>query len=1153
MQKKEIISTVLCLGLPLVAQAQVNASANFDRWIDYPLTKKISVYQTPLGTKPSFERDIPKLSELECLAMRYEIAWGKDVYAANCIGGTKENPTYNFTDLDYFFDKCKDHTPTFVFSQGYTPTIIQQNGDWQKPPSDYGVWAQINKRFAQHWKEKNYTNSYIEVWNEPDLTNVFFRGDVDDYLKIYEYAAPAIREGDADVKIGGPAGAGAGWHAPLVNMVKSKGLPLDFLSGHAYGQSYTWQLDAMRSQLNVLGNKQAEMILSEYAPYPTDLSIHADGPVEQADAAVTFFDALPTMLEYTDLTYVTWAQYIDPTDPHTGATFGRGGGDKMGLVEGNTGDRKALFNAFKLYGMMPADRRYLTVGAPFKGMASADDNCVAACIWNTSNSKQDLHFTLKKIPFTSGTLEIYHIDKHINSWYETGMDDLVPDRRLTVDIVDGQYVIDSYIRERGVFFVRIMADPAIPTFPINPFAKVIRTHQWYESRSNNYPYAFFDQKTWTARLSSNEKVNGWAIMAVAAEDVPDQFEVVTKTSGNLLDRDANSTLNMRIDFRSTNGDYVKSVLFHGGLYHSNRTQVIPWGTQQAPDQVVQVENFDRFTVNLNAYKPDDFDGRILITFDMANVGDGSKANFQLCHPGDIQLMPVTADQTSGEGVVLTGTVVGEGNIGECGFLYAKDDDPKNGGVQLTSTLSGMQFTAQLNDLVVMTNYHVRAYAKLSDGKTIYSPESVFRTLAAKATVRTYRPEVDEEKMEAFLQGRVISDNGTYVRQRGFAWCIGDFEPTLADELIYVQEGTGVFDYTLQSLSPNTQYSVRAFAINQGGVAYGATYSFTTGSAPDGMPWKGVPARIPGRIECEEFDSGGRGVTWDWNAGPCGGQGRAAGDGIDFIYEGYRLGWLTDTDENWAIYTVQVIRESDYDIISTSATIRFDIGDYTSEKGTQFSHIHLKAGVYQMKVWYYSGTGDADCIDFVDVGSYIPEDYTGIPWTEQPQVIPGKIECEYFDRGDRGVVWDWNAGPFAGQGREAGDGIQFIFGGFRLGWLDGSDDNWTVFTVHVNEEADYDIVSTTATIRFQLGDVETDKGVLFNKVHLPQGNYLLKVWYYAGTGDADYIDFQLSDGSGIVEVVSPDAQQPAIIYNMQGQRLARPGRGIHIVNGKKILL
>ena len=99
---------------------------------------------------------------------------------------------------------------------------------------------------------------------------------------------------------------------------------------------------------------------------------------------MTFFNALPGFLDCSDLTYVNWAQYIDP---------GFFVGDKLGLIDRDSGSRKSLFNAFKLYGMMPADRRSLTINSgTIKGMASASDDCVTAVVWNTASSERQLAF-----------------------------------------------------------------------------------------------------------------------------------------------------------------------------------------------------------------------------------------------------------------------------------------------------------------------------------------------------------------------------------------------------------------------------------------------------------------------------------------------------------------------------------------------------------------------------------------------------------------------------------------------------------------------------------------------------------------------------------------------------------------------------------------
>ncbi len=610
--------------------AQIEATANFDKWIEYPLVKKIGVYQTPLTSKRWLVRDLPKMSELEARAMRYEIAWGKKVYGYPFISGTKEDLVFNFSGVDLFCDKVKEFAPTMILSHCYCPEIIQpcSGGNcWQQPPSDYSIWTKINKTYSQHWKNKGYNNHYIEVWNEPDLTNVFFLGTKEDYFKIYEYAAPAIREGDPDVKIGGPSSAKDAWHNDFVKFVKEKNLPLDFISGHAYGP-INWQLDAMRRALGQQEDNRVEMLMTEYSPYEGK-EMGVGGKVEQAEAAMTFFHALPTFLSYTDLAYVTWAQYIDPGHPYNETTFELGKGDKMGLIDANHGYRKSLFNAFKLYGWMPVDRCDFTIESPLHGMASADKERIATVVWNPENKTYPVHLNLNNIPFVKGTMEIYHIDQSHNSWFEVGRDDLTPSRVEKVNLRDGMIEITDEIREKGVFFVRIVSDKAKPHLPENKLATIIRTHQWYEERSNAASYALFDAKTWTAHLSMNEQEDGWAIVGVTAENLPENLHVTSVTSNNLLDRGNHSTLNVRIDYQSASGEYTKSVLYHGGLYHINRTQYPQWGTQKRPDKIRKVSDFNDFVINIKEHQPADFSGRAIITFDMACAGKHSKANIQL--------------------------------------------------------------------------------------------------------------------------------------------------------------------------------------------------------------------------------------------------------------------------------------------------------------------------------------------------------------------------------------------------------------------------------------------------------------------------------------------------------------------------------------------
>ncbi|MBQ3780914.1 MAG: hypothetical protein II801_03915 [Bacteroidaceae bacterium] len=612
------------LMLTQSAQAQVAVQVNCSQWEEYPLVKKIGVYQTPLVNKNWLDRDFPKLEDLEARSMRYEMACGKDdLYGQPCVLGTAKRPTYSMTDVDYLLTLAKKYTPSLIIAHGYTPTILQSRPDewagFMDTPTDYNTWSAINKRFAREWRSKKYTNSYVEIWNEPDLKDGFFTGTLEDYLHIYETAAPAVIEGYSDIKVGGPSGAFNWWHQALCDRAKQKGLPLDFLSGHTYGPDYSGQLNAMRAALNSLGNNEAEMLLTEYSPY-TPAEYQADGPVEKAEAAMTFFNALPGMLACPDLTHVSWAQYIDP---------GFFVGDKLGLIDRDSGAPKALYNAFRLYGMMPADRCQINIGGNvLQGMASVADDCVTAVVWNPSTTEQTFNMTLTNIPFKTGTLEVWHIDETENSWYETRKSTFTVSRSEPATINLKRQQLSDFVRSKGVCFVRIKSDEAKPLFPTTRLGTVVRTHQWFPNRTNEASYALFDPKTWTVRMSSNQEATGWALVGIEAERLPDYIQVNGKRNGSMRRNGSNYALCLRIDYQASTGEYVHSVLFHGGVYRDTRTTVLPWGTKRVPDEVVRVDNLNDFVIPVAEHQPADFNGRVILTCDMASIGSGVKQNFQ---------------------------------------------------------------------------------------------------------------------------------------------------------------------------------------------------------------------------------------------------------------------------------------------------------------------------------------------------------------------------------------------------------------------------------------------------------------------------------------------------------------------------------------------
>ncbi len=83
-------------------------------------------------------------------------------------------------------------------------------------------------------------------------------------------------------------------------------------------------------------------------------------------------------------------------------------------------------------------------------------------------------------------------------------------------------------------------------------------------------------------------------------------------------------------------------------------------------------------------------------------------------------------------------------------------------------------------------------------------------------------------------GTVTDDGGTPVTARGLVWSAAD-TPTVDahDGMAVAGNGTGAFDATLSGLAPDTTYTVRAFAENGHGVAYGNAVVFTTRMTPPG--------------------------------------------------------------------------------------------------------------------------------------------------------------------------------------------------------------------------------------------------------------------------------------------------------------------------------
>lgn len=140
-----------------------------------------------------------------------------------------------------------------------------------------------------------------------------------------------------------------------------------------------------------------------------------------------------------------------------------------------------------------------------------------------------------------------------------------------------------------------------------------------------------------------------------------------------------------------------------------------------------------------------------------------------------------------------------------------------------------EFRTLLTGLDIATSYYVRSYATNPKG-TAYGEVIKFTTTAPLALLAT--PIVsDITTTSAIVTGSILEYEQT-VTEKGFCWSITG-NPTINDNKIECDQGTGEFSCELQDLEESTLYRVRAYAINSEGVAYSDLVSFRT-STPDAV-------------------------------------------------------------------------------------------------------------------------------------------------------------------------------------------------------------------------------------------------------------------------------------------------------------------------------
>src|SRR5688572_25804991 len=157
-------------------------------------------------------------------------------------------PIHDFSGIDRIYDRVLDLGLRPIVELGFMPRDLASDptktvfdyGAIVSPPRDWDRWESLVAELTAHLVERYGLEEVrrwgFEVWNEANL-DVFWSGTRDEYLRLYEISARAVKSVDAYLIVGSPASAAGKWVDELLAHCAQTGSPIDFVSTHTYGNA----------------------------------------------------------------------------------------------------------------------------------------------------------------------------------------------------------------------------------------------------------------------------------------------------------------------------------------------------------------------------------------------------------------------------------------------------------------------------------------------------------------------------------------------------------------------------------------------------------------------------------------------------------------------------------------------------------------------------------------------------------------------------------------------------------------------------------------------------------------------------------------------------------------------------------------------------
>jgi xylan 1,4-beta-xylosidase len=412
------------------------------------------------------------------------LKWGSsNAYTEDANG----NPVYNWTIIDKIFDTYIERGMKPLAQMGFMPEALSSKplpyrhywkpGDpyddiytgWRYPPKDYYKWGELIFQWVKHSVERygkpEVESWYWELWNEPDAK--YWGGTVEEYCKLYDFAADAVKRALPTARVGGPhitgpASANAAkflteflkhCESGTNNVTGKVGTPLDFIAFHAKGSPRF--IDGivrmnMGTQLRQI-NRGFEIVASNTKYRDLPIIIGESDPEGCAACGMTQYpqNGYRNGTMYSSYTAASFAKIYDLALYHKvnllGVVSWSFEFEEQPWFHGfrdlaTNGVDKPVLNVFRMFGMMGGTRVEAKSNAGFswksvidsgvKGnkpdinvIASKSINEATVMLWNYHDDDKaatdaDINLVVNGIPAKKVNITQYLIDKDNSNSYE---------------------------------------------------------------------------------------------------------------------------------------------------------------------------------------------------------------------------------------------------------------------------------------------------------------------------------------------------------------------------------------------------------------------------------------------------------------------------------------------------------------------------------------------------------------------------------------------------------------------------------------------------------------------------------------------------------------------------------------------------------------